>query len=125
MLRVGCIEDLCERRTTSSDVAASKPAPDTIEAALATVWVDRSRCVMIGDTPYDVQAARGAGVDVIGVTTGGWAAEALAGAVAVLAGPAGILASWDDGPLGLRRALVACGGNAHDGTDAHDAGSCP
>jgi len=59
---------------------------------------------MIGDTPYDVEAASGASVDVIGMTSGGWSTEALAGAVAVYRHPADLLAHWDDSPLG--RALV-------------------
>jgi HAD superfamily hydrolase (TIGR01509 family) len=91
LLAIASIADLCELRTTSSDVAASKPDPETIEAALAKLSVDRSRCVMIGDTPYDVEAARAASVDIIGVTTGGWSQEALAGAVAVYRGPADLL----------------------------------
>ncbi len=99
LLEIADITDLCSLCSTSSDVSESKPDPETVEAALALVGVERSRTVMIGDTPYDVQAARGARVDIVGVTTGGWAADALAGAVGVYDGPAGLLARWDDTPF--------------------------
>ena len=91
LLAIADIADLAETRTTSSEVGASKPAPDTIEAAMGKLLiVERSRTVMIGDTPYDARAAREANVAFIGVTTGGWPAEALAGAIAVFDGPAAI-----------------------------------
>ena len=88
LLEIADIADLVEVQTTSSDVEHSKPDPDIIDAALERIAADRSRTVMIGDTPYDVRAARDASVDIIAVTCGGWSVEALAGAVAVYAGPA-------------------------------------
>ncbi|MDQ3341856.1 MAG: HAD family hydrolase [Myxococcota bacterium] len=38
---------------------------------------------MVGDTPFDIQAATDAGVACIAVTTGGWLASELIGAIAV------------------------------------------
>lgn len=102
LLAIAGISDLCDRRSTSSDVEASKPSPEAIEGALPLLSVDRHRVVMIGDTPYDVEATRGAGVDIVGVTTGGWSAEALAGAVAIYDGPAGLLANWAQSPFAAR-----------------------
>jgi HAD superfamily hydrolase (TIGR01509 family) len=99
LLERGGVADLAEHVTSSSDVEESKPDPAIIEAALAKQPYERSRVVMIGDTPYDVEAARGAGVDVIAFTSGGWSREALAGAVAVFDGPADLLARWRDSPL--------------------------
>jgi phosphoglycolate phosphatase-like HAD superfamily hydrolase len=75
LIELADIADLVPNRTTSSDVENSKHHPDTIEAAL-------------GDTPYDVLAARQANVAIIGVTSGGWSAEALTGAIAIATGPA-------------------------------------
>ncbi len=83
--------DLLEARevtdawTTSADVEATKPEPDLIRAALDRVGGSAEEAVMVGDTPWDVQAARRAGVDTIGVLTGGFAIEELkeSGAVAV------------------------------------------
>lgn len=102
LLEIANVADLCTVATTSSDVEESKPHPDFVEASLEKVPSERSRVVMLGDTPYDVEAARGASVDIIGTTTGGWTHEALAGAVAVFRGPADLLAHWDDSPLGPR-----------------------
>ena len=87
LLEIADIADLVPVRTTSSDVEHSKPDPDIIEAAFARLSAERSRTVMVGDTPYDVRAGKDAGIDVIAVTTGGWSVEALAGAVAVFTGP--------------------------------------
>jgi phosphoglycolate phosphatase-like HAD superfamily hydrolase len=94
LLELTGIADLCERRTSSSEVEESKPDPEIIEVALAQLPCDRSRVVMIGDTPYDLEAARGAAVDFLGFTSGGWPHEALAGAVAIRRGPASLLAEW-------------------------------
>jgi phosphoglycolate phosphatase-like HAD superfamily hydrolase len=51
---------------------------------------------MVGDTPYDVEAARGAGVPIIAVRCGGWNDTDLVGAVTVYDDPADILAHYED-----------------------------
>jgi phosphoglycolate phosphatase-like HAD superfamily hydrolase len=97
LLEIADIEDLVPKRTTSSDVEHSKPDPDTIEAALAKLSsVERSQAVMVGDTPYDVLAARQANVAIIGVTCGGWPAEALKGAYAIASGPQELAVRFPD-----------------------------
>lgn len=89
LLQIADIADLVETRTTSDEVDHSKPAPDTLEAALAKLhYVERTRAVMVGDTPYDVLAARAANIAIIGVTCGGWPADALRGAIMTASGPA-------------------------------------
>jgi phosphoglycolate phosphatase-like HAD superfamily hydrolase len=104
LLHAGGIADLVELKTTSSDVEESKPHPEIVEAALAKLGPvsERSRTVMIGDTPYDLEACRGADVDLIAFTTGGWPAEAFGGAVGIYDGPADLLARWADSPLAER-----------------------
>lgn len=99
LLRVAGVEDLCELRTTADDVEAAKPHPDVIEAAVSQLGVDRARAVLIGDTPYDIEAAKRAGVDTIAVTSGGFSVESLSGAIAVFDGPADLVASWARSPL--------------------------
>ncbi len=47
---------------------------------------------MVGDTPYDVAAARRAGVACIGLRSGGWHDDDLAGALALFDDPADLLA---------------------------------
>ncbi len=88
LLAAGGIADLVGLRTTSSDVDESKPDPEVVEAALRTLGADPASTVMVGDTPYDVLAARGANVACIGFTTSGWTAKDLVGCTAVFAGPA-------------------------------------
>jgi HAD superfamily hydrolase (TIGR01509 family) len=75
--------ELADDWTTSADVEATKPAPDLVHAALEKIGADEG--VMIGDTPWDVRAAKKAGVDTIAVLTGGFAEAELreAGAVEV------------------------------------------
>ncbi len=99
LLEIANLVDLCEIKTTSSEVEESKPDPEIVDAALAKLPVDRSRAVMIGDTPYDVEASTRASVDIIGVTSGGWSTEELAGTVAVYRDPADLLAHWNESPL--------------------------
>lgn len=67
------------------DAGASKPAPDVVLAAAAALGVMPAECAMVGDTIYDAEACRPAGVVCLGVTSGGTEAGALrrAGARAV------------------------------------------
>ena len=72
LLRVAGVEDLLRERTSAGDVDESKPDPDIVVAALHRLRLSAPAAVMIGDTPYDVEAARRAGVAVIGFRSGGW-----------------------------------------------------
>jgi HAD superfamily hydrolase (TIGR01549 family) len=76
-------KELADGWTTKDDVEASKPEPDLVRAAMEKAGTDRA--VMVGDTPWDVAAARRAGVETIAVITGGFSKQELedAGAVAV------------------------------------------
>ena len=55
---------------------------------------------MLGDTPYDVEAAKRAGITIIAVRSGGWADEDLKGALAVYDDPADLLAHYDESIFG-------------------------
>jgi len=74
-----------EAWTSSEDVESTKPEPDLVHAALGKLGAGPEDAVMIGDTPWDVEAAKRAGVGTLAVLTGGFAAEELehAGALAV------------------------------------------
>ncbi|HEX6588056.1 MAG TPA: HAD family hydrolase [Longimicrobiales bacterium] len=97
--RIG-VRDLIDDRTSSSDADSSKPAPDIVEAALELAGVGPRHAIMIGDTPYDVSAARNAGVDCIALRCGGgWSDGDFAGAVAIYDDPADLLANWESSPL--------------------------
>jgi phosphoglycolate phosphatase-like HAD superfamily hydrolase len=75
--------DIADAWTTSADVEATKPAPDLVKAALERVQDADGPAVMIGDTPWDVKAAHGAGVKTLAVITGGFSAAELRAAGAV------------------------------------------
>jgi phosphoglycolate phosphatase-like HAD superfamily hydrolase len=83
LLEVAGVADLIFRTTSSDDVESSKPDPDAVHAALAKLRVAPAAAVMVGDTPYDVEAAKRAGVAAIAVRCGGWGDEDLAGARAI------------------------------------------
>ena len=93
------VQDLIEESTSSSDVEHSKPDPDVVQSALEKTGEDAGAVVMLGDTPYDVEAATRAGVGIVAVRTGGWSDEELRGALAVYEHPAELLARYDDSPL--------------------------
>ena len=71
----------------TADDHPSKPAPDMILAALAETGVDPQDAIMVGDTTYDMEMAKAAGVRAIGVAWGYHASDALtaAGAQCVIA----------------------------------------
>jgi HAD superfamily hydrolase (TIGR01509 family) len=75
--------ELVDGWTTSADVERTKPEPDLVHAALEQLGTDDA--VMVGDTPWDVQAAKQAGLETICVVTGGFSRQELeeAGAAAV------------------------------------------
>ena len=90
--------DLFDLKTSSSDAEDSKPDPDIVQAAVRKIGYEPRELVMIGDTPYDVEAATGAHVRLIAVLTGGWRIENLSGAVSVYDDPADILRWYDRSP---------------------------
>jgi HAD superfamily hydrolase (TIGR01509 family) len=100
LLQAAGAEDLLDGQTSSTDVENSKPDPDIVRAALEKVGCPAAQVVMVGDTPYDVEAALRAGVAAIAVRCGGWRDEDLAGAVAIYDDPADLLARYDESPLG-------------------------
>jgi HAD superfamily hydrolase (TIGR01509 family) len=69
--------ELADAWTTSADVEATKPAPDRVTAALDRAGGSSDDAVMIGDTPWDVKAAGGAGVPTLAVLTGGFSVDEL------------------------------------------------
>jgi HAD superfamily hydrolase (TIGR01509 family) len=93
------VADLVQDETSSSEVEHSKPDPDIVQAALEKIALPVAEVLLLGDTPYDVEAAQRAGVGVIGVRCGGWSDAELAGALAVYADPADLLAQFEQSPL--------------------------
>ena len=72
------INGLYEEETNADDAAAAKPEPDIFQAALKKLKnVKKEEAIVIGDTPYDAIAAKKAGLQSIGVASGGWSREKL------------------------------------------------
>jgi HAD superfamily hydrolase (TIGR01509 family) len=67
--------ELADDWTSSADVDATKPEPDLVQAAIGKAGADDA--VMVGDTTWDVEAAKRAGIDTIAVLTGGFSAAEL------------------------------------------------
>jgi HAD superfamily hydrolase (TIGR01509 family) len=103
LLKAAQVEDLIQERATASDAKRSKPDPDIVKAAIAEANTPPNQLVMIGDTPYDIEAATRANVTVIGFRSGGWKDADLKGAAEVYDGPADLLARYDSSLI--KRAL--------------------
>lgn len=89
------VADLLPDRTSSDDAEESKPDPDIVAAAMKQVNAKAGEAIMLGDTPYDVEAATRCGVRMVGLECGGWPREGLRGAVEVYASPAELLARYE------------------------------
>jgi len=95
LLEQGGLEDLFAAHTTKDDAAESKPDPDIVLAALARADALPDSTVMVGDTPYDIEAAHRAGVRAIALRCGGyWTDADLRGATEIFDNPAALLARW-------------------------------
>lgn len=93
------LEELVDRKTSSSDADHSKPDPDIIEAALERGKLRPHEAIMLGDTPYDVEAAGHAGVATIALRCGGWPDRALSDAVAIYNDPRSLLTQYEQSPF--------------------------
>jgi HAD superfamily hydrolase (TIGR01549 family) len=99
--------EIADDWTTSEDVENTKPEPDLVLAALEKL--DTSESVMVGDTPWDIEAAAKAEVATIAVMTGGFSRAELeeAGAVAVFTSIAELREKLAETPLGARAEATA------------------
>jgi HAD superfamily hydrolase (TIGR01509 family) len=97
------VADVIAAATSADDADASKPAPDIFQAALAAGDVDRERAFVVGDSIWDIQAARAAGLATIGVESGGFSRHELTeeGAHSVYRNVQDLLDQWRTSPLGL------------------------
>jgi HAD superfamily hydrolase (TIGR01509 family) len=100
LLKAAQVEDLMEERATASDAKRSKPDPDIVEAAIEQSGIPAEHLVMIGDTPYDIEAAAKAQVRAIAFRSGGWTDEALRDAVEIYDGPTDLLAHYESSLVG-------------------------
>ena len=113
LLQQAKLDGLIDKRASKSDAAESKPDPDIVCAALALVRSGAESAVMVGDTPYDIEAARRAGIAAIALRCGGyWSDGDLHGAICILRDPQELLDRW--------RCVIKPGGGA-----VHAGGAAP
>jgi HAD superfamily hydrolase (TIGR01509 family) len=103
LLKAAQVDDLMEEKATASDARKSKPDPDIVHAAIEESDIPPNHLIMIGDTPYDIEAAGKARVRAIAFRCGGWTDEALRGAAEIYDGPADLLAHYGSSLIGRER----------------------
>jgi HAD superfamily hydrolase (TIGR01549 family) len=96
------IADLIDAAISADDAEESKPSPDIFAAALQKLdGLSAREVVVVGDTPYDAEAAAKLRIGTIGLLCGGFREEELrgAGAIAIYRDPADLLEKYDSSPL--------------------------
>ena len=89
------VADLLQTRASKNNAARSKPDPDIVHAALSRADATVEGAVMVGDTPYDLEAANRAGIPAIALRCGRiWTDAAFAEAIAIFDDPADLLHHW-------------------------------
>ncbi|WP_222192824.1 HAD family hydrolase [Modestobacter italicus] len=94
--------DIADAITSSEDAEATKPAPDLLQVALRKLGASPDDdSVMIGDSVWDVEAAKNAGMPAITVRAGGFGDEELreAGAIGIYDTPGDLAKALDETPL--------------------------
>src|ERR1043166_5266780 len=100
--KIAGIEGLVDCRTTADDVVHSKPGADVFIAALRQLGhLPPEEAIAIGDTPYDIQAAKKIDLATIALLCGGFPEDELrdAGAPAIFRDPADLLENYYRSPL--------------------------
>ena len=95
--------DLIAATTSSDDVENTKPAPDIFATALKKLsGIEPGNVIVVGDTPYDIEAAAKCGIAAVAVRSGKFEDAQLqsAGAVAIYDDVAALLAGYAASPLG-------------------------
>jgi len=95
-------EDLVGPTTSADDVERTKPAPDIFATALKTLApIGPGETIVVGDTPYDMEAAAKCGIVAVAVRSGKFPDQALrdAGAARIYDDVAALLAHYDGSPL--------------------------
>jgi len=101
----GAIVKLIEEAAGVRAFSVGKPSPVMMRAARKELGLATSETIMIGDTPYDIEAAARAGVRTIAFRTGGWPDDGLRGAVAIFADPDDLVSHLADSPFAAMAAI--------------------
>jgi len=79
-LTVAQLSSFFEFVLTRDDTETMKPRPEGLLKAVAMLSLPKEEVYYVGDTPYDVMAAKGAGVRSVSVATGNYTLDRLAAA---------------------------------------------
>ena len=99
LLKIAGADDLISGKTSSDDADHSKPDPDIVQAALKKLGLLENEVLMVGDTPYDIEAAGSAGIRTIAFRCGGWDDDNLIGALAIHDNPEELLSHFETSVL--------------------------
>ena len=99
LLDIAGATDLVESKTSSDDAENSKPEPDIVKAALNKLGMGANELLMLGDTPYDIEAAGKLGIGVVALRCGGFTDVDLERAVAIYDDPEDLLKNYDKSPF--------------------------
>ena len=93
--------DVIDAMTTDDDIDEAKPAPEVFVKAMKSGSVDPKRALAIGDSVWDVESARAAGIGCIAVESGGYSEHELveAGALQVYRDVEELLVRFQTSPL--------------------------
>jgi phosphoglycolate phosphatase-like HAD superfamily hydrolase len=101
LLRAAAVADLMDTIVSAADENANT---NLVALALERIGILPDEALLIGDTPFDIEAGEHAGVNVVAFRCGGgWTDRDLAGAVSIYDDPAGLSSSLDNSPLALDR----------------------
>lgn len=98
--------DLVHGWTSANDVGCTKPCPDLFLAASAKAEVAPEQSLVVGDSPFDIEAAAAAGMASVAVRSGLFPDERLAGVLAIYDDVADLLARFTQSPLSRGRAAA-------------------
>ena len=100
LLEQAGVADLIEDAASATDASESKPDPDIVQAALAKAKSVASHSVLLGDTPYDIEAANRARVPAIVFRCGGWWTDgAFVDALGIYDDPLDLASRFEASPL--------------------------
>jgi phosphoglycolate phosphatase-like HAD superfamily hydrolase len=97
LLRAAGVADLIDVVVSSDD---ADPEENLVRSALERIGVPPQEAILVGDTPFDIEAGRRAGVGVVALRCGGgFSDHELAGAIAIYDDPAALSARLDNSPF--------------------------
>lgn len=99
LLDIAGVRPFLAEKTSSGDAEHSKPDPDILAVALQRLGLQADEVIMIGDTPYDLSAARKLSIRPLAFLTGGWSQAELHEAEWIFQGPAQLLEAMGEDRL--------------------------